>query len=221
MDQVAVSGALSGVYVSWLVLVSSKLDRDWMIRSLKILGIYWVGVLSCVLLPPNLRFLQWEMFLVFLLALVLFRDRLDFQKHWRYGSKVGYGVFILSVVYAFIAWLTVGKEGARDWFAFHSRNYLANAVFIFAVVAPISEELIFRHFLGRGGRFIWIEALTGSILFGLMHSFYESRGLIGTAILILGSIGLYRISSKWGLMSSVIAHALYNLTLVLIARYSG
>ena len=98
---------------------------------------------------------------------------------------------------------------------------------VLSILAPISEEAIFRgglmrwlesktgRFAGEIGRF-WIPALVSSVVFTLLH---ETADPVLIVARVLGALVLARVYYKEGVLASMVTHGVFNgiLGLALIA----
>jgi membrane protease YdiL (CAAX protease family) len=91
-------------------------------------------------------------------------------------------------------------------------------LFVIAAVAGFSEELLFRGVL-QPVLGVWVV----SVLFALMHGVALRRGwgnAVFAAFLFAGSVGLGFLYERWGLGAAMVAHAAYDLTVLLgLRRY--
>lgn len=92
-------------------------------------------------------------------------------------------------------------------------------IFLSVLLAPLIEELFFRHFpiqiIKATGKkeLLWPTILFTSALFGIMHDGYPSILLQGVGGLLLSIVYIKNNYSYW---SSVALHAMWNLSLLLI-----
>ncbi len=144
-------------------------------------------------------------------------DLLAFRPPPRWGRALGLAVAVVAAIYAWEAVVATlplpqspGKEQGltpTHWEPAHAGAFAANVV-LFALVAPIVEELTFRgvgqsllRFLGR-----WPSILAVGVAFGVAHGLVE-------ALLVLVPFGIalaYVRERTRSVLPGIAVHAFFN-----------
>lgn len=125
-------------------------------------------------------------------------------------------VFVLSTIYL---WATEGfdalqQDADRPIDAMFSHMTWPLAIFI-ALASGIGEELFFRGILRK-----WIGTWPQALIFGLAHAAgaYPPQVIFAIA---LGALFGHLLRRGWSLVTMMVAHAVYNFTLLSIAMVIG
>ena len=158
------------------------------------------------------------LWLVLLLAIAVDRtDLLALRRPRSWRRAAGFALLAVGVIYAVSALVSVlplpespSKEQGltpTHWEPRHAAAFAAN-VFLFAIVAPVVEELMFRglgqsllQFLGR-----WPSIVTVGVLFGVTHGLLE-------ALLVLVPFGIalaYVRDRTDSVYPGMVVHAVFN-----------
>jgi len=132
-----------------------------------------------------------------------------------------WAIIVAAVVYSFTAQVLLGRidEDAHLALRIPADRVAALALVALAVViAPITEELLFRGWIYTGLRYrlgVWPALILSSAVFAFAH--YEDTHVYALAVfpvgLALGGLRQRTDSTK----ASILFHALYNLTAVLLS----
>lgn len=131
---------------------------------------------------------------------------------------------VVVAVYAVLFWLDFGLYHLMEPFitmdpTSHLNGMEAGTRGLFygllsaCIAAPIAEELFYRGLLLRGleKRYgLWVAALVSTAAFALVH-FYDAYGLVSVAIFGFSALVVYRATGS--LMTSIVLHSLYNLSI--------
>ena len=131
-------------------------------------------------------------------------------------SGVWYGMFAVFVAMISFFLLNMSHTLPENPVEPETRSF-AMIIFVSVFMAPVLEEIIFRFFpIGLTNRYtknkgvLWLVILGASVLFGYLHGGFVH-------IFMQGVTGIFYSAAylRGGLISSVVAHATYNATLLL------
>ncbi len=157
-----------------------------------------------------------------ILALARWRGGTDWQRlvGWqpvlrRLDDKLLWAIAAATLVYSVAATAVLGYfyPKSQSWFTIPSDKKAALMLFVLAaVLAPITEELLFRGWIYTSLRFsfgLWPAILSSAALFGLAH--YEDTHLYALAVFPVG-IALAVMRERTGsVKASMLFHAFNNL----------
>lgn len=132
----------------------------------------------------------------------------------RLNDKLLWAIAAGTLIYSVTATAVLGYfyPTSQSWFTIPSDKKAALMLLVLAVVlAPITEELLFRGWIYTSLRFsfgLWPAILSSAALFGLAH--YEDTHLYALAVFPVG-IALAAIRERTGVKGSMLFHALNNL----------
>ena len=140
-------------------------------------------------------------------------------------------IFLITVVVLYVLKPAFGLEkaaDAADKFSFFLGKPIVLVVYIIIGIwfgAGLGEELLIRGFLLNhlqkvigNGKASWIVALiTQAIIFGFMHSYQGTMGIVITGLIAL-SFGSFYLIAKRKLFPVVFAHAAFD-TLTMVGLY--
>jgi membrane protease YdiL (CAAX protease family) len=134
---------------------------------------------------------------------------------WAINDKVLWAIAGGALLYSVVATAVLGYfyPKSESWFTVPTDRKSALMLFLLAVVlAPITEELVFRGWIYTSLRFtfgLWQAILGSAALFGLAH--YESTHLYALAVFPVG-MALAAIRERTGsVKASMLFHAFNNL----------
>jgi len=145
------------------------------------------------------------------------------MRHWRSGAIRGVVACLIALPACWgILWLTrqfmlrVGVKAEPGHMLLLAIREMSDPwriliCFMAIVLAPISEEIIFRGLVQSMVRSYtdrpWVAIITTSVLFGLMHlSVYSTI----PALVVLAAVLGYNYERTGRLLSSIVAHAAFN-----------
>jgi len=91
------------------------------------------------------------------------------------------------------------------------------AVTAMVIIAPITEEIVFRLSLKRSFKNKWIYAIVSGLLFGLFHLLSASSLIELLYILPYGTLGFFFAKSVWeteSIYSSILPHITHNALII-------
>ncbi len=156
-----------------------------------------------------------------ILALARWRGGTDWRRLvawqpivWRLNDKVLWAIAAGALIYSVAATAVLGYfyPKSQSWFTIPSdRKAALMLFFLAAVLAPFTEELLFRGWIYTSLRFsfgLWPALLASAALFGLAH--YEGTHLYALAVFPVG-IALAAIRERTGsVKASMLFHAFNN-----------
>lgn len=129
----------------------------------------------------------------------------------RTGAGVVIGVYVVSALVTLLPIRSPGSEQGltpTGWQSQYAAAFAANVV-LFAVIAPIVEELTFRglgHSLLRRALGRWPAILIGGVSFGLAHGLVEAL-----TVLVPFGIGLAYLRERTdSVVPGMVVHAAFN-----------
>ena len=157
------------------------------------------------------------------------------KKQWL--NQIGIGllaigfIFLITFITLYVLEPLLGLEravGATDKFSFFLGKPVVLILYIVIGIwfgAGLGEELLIRGFLLNqlkkifgNSKLSWALALiTQAIIFGFMHSYQGSRGMIITGLIAL-SFGIFYLVAKRKLFPLIFAHAVFD-TLTMVGFY--
>jgi hypothetical protein len=136
------------------------------------------------------------------------------------GLVMSYGAFFLIFL---IFYLIAGRgpvSGETEQMQGLGSGYLAIVLLVVVILAPIFEELFFRGLFYPALRRVLgprPAIVLDGVIFGLLH--FEPLFMI--SLILVGMMLAYLYEKTDSLAAPIIAHSLYNLTVVLIALAFG
>lgn len=140
-------------------------------------------------------------------GIVLVLIGLTFQQHGIRRSELGAQAVVESI-------------GKIHWLLPKTRNQHGLWVAV-SIHAGLCEELFYRGFLVlflSNWLPFWAACLAMTFMFGLGHMYQGIKGVVGTAILGAIFLGLYLLTGS--LWLSIIAHALYDVSMGFLASWA-
>ncbi|MHA7830964.1 MAG: CPBP family intramembrane glutamic endopeptidase [Flagellimonas sp.] len=165
------------------------------------------------------------------LGAVLPKGRKDWLKQIGLGILAIASIFLITMFVLYVLKPTFGLEKAADA-ADKFRFFLDKPIVLIAYIiigiwfgAGLGEELLIRGFLLNhlqkvigDGKASWLLALlTQAVIFGFMHSYQGTMGIVITG-LIAFSFGSFYLLAKRKLFPVVFAHAVFD-TLTMVGLY--
>lgn len=156
-----------------------------------------------------------------ILALARWRGGADWRRlvgwqpmMWRLNDKVLWAIAAGALIYSVAVTAVLGYfyPKSQSWFTIPSDRKASLMLFLLAIVlAPITEELLFRGWIYTSLRFsfgLWPALLASAALFGLAH--YENTHLYALAVFPVG-VALAAIRERTGsVKASMLFHAFNN-----------
>jgi membrane protease YdiL (CAAX protease family) len=145
---------------------------------------------------------------------------------WRTGILSGFGLLIISLAYGFIAGHLAGEIPAQGIIErmgeFRGLPGIISLGLVVVVLAPLSEELVFRGFvfgaLRKRGGFLLAGSIS-SLAFTIIH--LQFHPVLFLQLLILGFLLAWAYERTGNLAVPILAHAVYNLAIAAIILSSG
>ena len=185
----------------------------------------WLGILVATFFLKR-RNISW-----FDLGLRLPKGKKQWFKQIGFGFLAIASIFLVTIITLFILQPLFGLEQAAD--ASHKFSFFLGKPIVFTLYlivgigfgAGLGEELLIRGFLLNqlknifGNEIIsWTLALiTQAVIFGFMHSYHGSMGMVNTG-LIAFSFGLIYLVAKRKLFPLIFAHIVFDV-LTMVAYY--
>lgn len=129
-------------------------------------------------------------------------------------------VFIVENLYALILFTVTKMEAPQQEIFDIFGNNLAMAIFVVAILAPVSEELFFRGFVYSALR-NKLGVTKAVMLSAAIFSFFHLIPLLFIPLMVIGVALALLYEYKKSLVTPIIMHAFNNLTAVFILYYYG
>jgi len=185
----------------------------------------WIAILVATFLLKR-RSISWKD-----LGAVLPKGRQQWLKQIGLGILAIASIFLITMLVLYVLKPVFGLEkatDAADKFRFFIDKPVVLIVYIIFGIwfgAGLGEELLIRGFLLnhiqkviRNGKASWVVALlTQAVIFGFMHSYQGSMGIVITGLIAL-SFGSFYLLAKRKLFPVVFAHAVFD-TLTMVGLY--
>lgn len=162
----------------------------------------------------QVRSFQWEILTTVLLAVFIFRGelkgiKLDFQTSGLLPS-----IAVAATLAIVVGWWSLANGGSPTGYSTFLKLNVLNGLVVACALAPVVEEFLFRHVL-------FDENSTGlnlvsSGVFAAIHVLFSDRGFWGLLILFFLAQWLVRVRANCGLVSCILVHSAYNLSLLLL-----
>ena len=185
----------------------------------------WVAIIISTLLLKR-RNISWKN-----LGLSLPKGRKQWLRQIGLGLLAIGSIFLITFITLFVLEPFFGLEHATD--ATEKFKFFLGKPYVFIVYlvigiwfgAAIGEELLFRGFLLNhlkkligNSKISWALALIiQAVIFGVLHSYQGSRGVVIVGLIAL-SFGLFYLASKRKLFPVIFAHAVFD-TLTMVGLY--
>lgn len=178
----------------------------------------WVGILAATYFLKK-RNINWSE-----LGLRLPKGRKQWLKQIGIGFLAIASIFLVTIITLYVLKPLLGLEQAADAsnkFSFFLGKPLVFLVYLVIGIgfgAGLGEELLIRGFLLNqlksifgNSKISWgLALITQAVIFGYMHSYHGSMGMVNTG-LIAFSFGLIYLLAKRKLFPLIFAHALFDI----------
>lgn len=185
----------------------------------------WTAIIVATLLLKK-RNISWKD-----LGAVLPKGKKEWLKQIGLGIFAIASIFLITILVLYVLKPAFGLEkaaDAADKFSFFLGKPLVLVIYIVIGIwlgAGLGEELLIRGFLLNHikkvvgtGKASWLVALlTQAIIFGFMHSYQGTMGIVITTLIAL-SFGSFYLIAKRKLFPVVFAHAVFD-TLTMVGLY--
>ncbi|MTI95342.1 MAG: CPBP family intramembrane metalloprotease [Firmicutes bacterium] len=145
---------------------------------------------------------------------------------WLKGLGGGLGLLAASWLYGLVVSHFVEEVPTQaiieQFMEFQTLSGMLVFGFLVVILAPVTEELVFRGFIFGGVRNnlgFWGAALFSSLAFTVIHLSFHWVPFIQILILGVGLAWLYEASRN--LLAPMLAHAVYNLAIAILLVVSG
>ena len=185
----------------------------------------WLGILTATFFLKR-RKISW-----FDLGLQLPKEKKQWLKHIGLGFIAIASIFLVTIITIYVLQPLFGltqATDASDKFSFFLGKPIVFIIYLIIGIgfgAGLGEELLIRGFLLNQLKSIfgnqkisWVLALiTQAVIFGFMHSYHGSMGIVNTG-LIAFSFGLIYLLAKRKLFPLIFAHIVFDV-LTMVALY--
>jgi len=195
------------------VLVGLEYPSRYRKRLGLVLAIYSASFIVWKWVGP-VRSFQWEFLTTMLLATFIFHGEFKSLKLGFQPKGLLPSIAVAVSLACGLGWWILSNEGSPTGYGAFLKLNLLNGVVVMCVLAPVVEEFLFRHVLFE--RNIPSLNLVSSGVFALVHVLFSERGIMGLLILFLLAQWLVRVRGNSGLVSCILVHSAYNLSLLVL-----